>query len=253
MRFAALGSGSGGNAWLVESDGTRVLIDCGFGPREAIRRLGRLSISPEDVRALLVTHEHADHVGGAAACVRRFGWQLRLTAGTRAGARADPELAAAATISGQQPFAIDGLRVSPFTVPHDAREPVQFVIDDGKVRIAILTDAGHVTAHMVDMLNGCDAVVLECNHDLGMLARGKYPPALKRRIGGAWGHLDNEAAATLLARIDRGRLRHVVAAHLSAENNHPDLARNALANAMGCAPSWVAVADQDDGLSWRDV
>jgi len=253
VRFAALGSGSRGNAWLVECGDTALMIDCGLGPREATRRLGRLGLAPEDVTALLITHEHTDHVGGAAACARRFGWRLYLTAGTRAGAPDDAELSAATTIAGQGEFAIDGLRVRPFTVPHDASEPVQFVIDDGARRLAILTDAGHVTAHMVAMLDACDALVLECNHDLDMLARGGYPPALKRRIGGAWGHLDNREAASLLARIDHGRLRHVIAAHLSAENNHPDLARGALAEVLGCTPSWVGVATQDCGLAWREV
>lgn len=253
MRFAALGSGSRGNAWLVEGAGTRVLIDCGFGPREMARRLARCGVAPESVSAVLVTHEHADHIGGAVACSRRHGWHLHLTAGTRASVRHDERLAGANQISGQVSFGIDGLEIKPFTVPHDAREPVQFVVSDGNSNIAILTDAGHVTDHMVKMLNGCNALVIECNHDSGMLMSGRYPLALKRRIGGDWGHLDNQAAASLLTRIDRSRLRSVVAAHLSEENNRPELARGALAAAMGCEAAWIAVADQENGLAWRDV
>jgi phosphoribosyl 1,2-cyclic phosphodiesterase len=141
----------------------------------------------------------------------------------------------------------------PFPVPHDAREPVQFVLTDGARRLGVLTDAGHVTSHMVAMLDNCDALVLECNHDSRMLAQGSYPPALKRRIGGPWGHLDNAAAASLLSRIGRSRLRHVVAAHLSEENNSPVLAQLALSAAMGCGPDWIGIATQSEGFAWRDL
>jgi phosphoribosyl 1,2-cyclic phosphodiesterase len=128
-------------------------------------------------------------------------------------------------IDSHEPFSVGDLGIQPFPVPHDAREPVQFVLSDGAARLGVLTDAGHVTSHMVAMLDGCDALVLECNHDAAMLAKGSYPPVLKRRMGGPWGHLDNAAAASLLAQLDMSRLRHVVAAHLSEQNNSPMLAR----------------------------
>lgn len=253
MRFASLGSGSRGNALLVEAGNTRVLIDAGFGPREILRRLQRLGMESSDIDAVLVTHEHSDHIGGAIACARRFGWALALTHGTLAASGEDGVDVRTTVIDSHASFAIGDLCVQPFPVPHDAREPVQFVLTDGASRLGVLTDAGHVTAHMVAMLDGCDALVIECNHDVAMLERGAYPPALKRRIGGPWGHLGNEAAAALLAQLDRSSLRHVIAAHLSEQNNSPTLARSALAPVLGCAPDWIEVATQSGGFGWRDI
>lgn len=253
MRFASLGSGSRGNALLVESGGSRLLIDAGFGPREMSRRLQRLGVSAAQVDAVLVTHEHSDHLGGVFACARRFGWAVLLTHGTLAASHDDCSDTGVTIIDSHDPISVGEIRVQPFPVPHDAREPVQFVLGDGDRRLGVLTDAGHVTAHMVAMLDACDAVVLECNHDAEMLAQGSYPPHLKRRISGAWGHLDNTAAASLLSRVKSSNLRHVVAAHLSAENNSRALAQKALAAALDCAPEWIGVATQDDGFAWRDL
>ena len=253
MRFASLGSGSRGNALLVEAGNTRLLIDAGFGPREMSRRLERLGLAAEDVDSVLVTHEHSDHIGGVFACARRFGWSILLTHGTFAASRDDRVDANVTIIDSHESFPIGDIVVQPFPVPHDAREPVQFVLADGARRLGVLTDAGHVTAHMVAMLDACDALVLECNHDARMLAEGKYPQALKRRIGGPWGHLDNAAAATLLSQIGCSGLRHVVAAHLSEENNSPELAQAALSAALGCERDWVGIATQDEGFAWRDL
>lgn len=253
MRFASLGSGSRGNALLVETGNTRVLIDAGFGPREISRRLGRLNLAGDDIDAVVVTHEHSDHIGGVFACARRFGWTVLLTHGTLAACRDDGAGARITIIDSHEPFPVGDIRVHPFPVPHDAREPVQFVLTDGERRLGVLTDAGHVTSHMVAMLDGCDALVLECNHDSEMLDQGNYPPALKRRIGGPWGHLDNAAAASLLSRIEGSRLRHVVAAHLSEENNRPELAQAVLSSVMGCGLDWIGIASQDEGFAWRDL
>jgi phosphoribosyl 1,2-cyclic phosphodiesterase len=253
VRFASLGSGSRGNALLVESGNTRLLVDAGFGPREMSRRLERLGLVPTDIDAVLVTHEHSDHVGGVFACARKYDWSVHLTHGTLAACRHAGEGVRVAVFDSHEALAIDGIRVLPFPVPHDAREPVQFVFDDGASRLGVLTDAGHVTSHMVSVLRVCDALVLECNHDAVMLAEGSYPQSLKKRIGGRWGHLDNAAAAALLSRLSHARLRHIVAAHLSEENNHPDLARGALSAALGCEQSWIGVATQEDGFSWREL
>jgi phosphoribosyl 1,2-cyclic phosphodiesterase len=253
VRFASLGSGSRGNALLVESGKTRVLIDAGFGPREISRRLARLGVPESDVDAILVTHEHSDHVGGAFACSSRFGWKLMMTAGTRAGCRGHAADIETALIDSHASFEIGDLAIQPLPVPHDAREPVQFVLTDGDSRLGVLTDAGHVTPHMVVMLDGCDALVLECNHDSSMLADGNYPYALKQRIAGSLGHLDNSAAASLLARIDGSRLRHVIAAHLSELNNTPKLARAALSGALNCDAEWIGVASQETGFDWREI
>lgn len=253
MRFASLGSGSRGNALLVEAGSTRVLIDAGFGPREMSRRLGRLNLTGEDVDAVLVTHEHSDHVGGVFACARRFGWTVLLTHGTLAACGDDGADERTTVIDSHESLSVGDICMHPFPVPHDAREPVQFVLTDGKRRLGVLTDAGHVTSHMVARLDGCDALVLECNHDAQMLAQGSYPPALKRRVGGPWGHLDNAAAASLLSAVNRSALRHVVVAHLSEENNRPALAQAALSAVMGCGRDWIGVATQDEGFAWRDL
>jgi len=253
MRFASLGSGSRGNALLVEAGNTRLLIDAGFGPREMSRRLERLGLAADDVDAVLVTHEHSDHIGGVFSCARRFDWAVLLTHGTLTACRGSSADARTTVIDSHESFSVGDICVQPFPVPHDAREPVQFVLADGARRLGVLTDAGHVTPHMVAMLDACDALVLECNHDVRMLAQGSYPQALKRRIGGQWGHLDNAAAASLLSQINHSNLRHVVAAHLSEENNCPAFAQVALSGVMGCGQDWIGVATQDDGFAWRDL
>jgi len=143
--------------------------------------------------------------------------------------------------------------VQPFTVPHDAREPVQYVVSDGNARLGVLTDIGVGTAHVERSLSGLDALVLECNYDRDMLWAGAYPKWLKERIAGPFGHLDNRDSARLLGALDRSRLKHVIGAHLSQSNNRPELARAALAGALGCEASWVGVASQDDGFGWREA
>jgi len=254
VRFACLGSGSKGNAWLVHAGRTRVLVDCGFGVRETARRLVRLGIALDAVDAILVTHEHSDHGRGAARVAGQAGCPVWMSHGSQAMLAAmgeGPE--DVRLIPDHAPFALGDLEVRPYPVPHDAREPLQFVFSDGALKFGLLTDAGHVTPHMRAILVDCDALALECNHDVAMLRAGSYPKALKRRILGQYGHLDNQAAADLLHAVHGPRLRHVVAAHLSQENNHPDLARAALAKALGCAPDWIGVADQEDGLDWREI
>ena len=258
MRFASLGSGSEGNSLLVECtvDGrtVRLLIDCGFGVREFKRRLARVGLAPADVDALLVTHEHSDHIGGASRVCASFDIPLYMTAGTAlAGLGADPADARCTVIDSHACFELNGVLVQPVPVPHDAREPVQFVIDDGAARLGVLTDLGRSTAHVVRSMSRLDAIVLECNHDEHMLEAGDYPYSLKRRIGGGFGHLNNRAASALLGAIDHSRLRTVVAAHLSRSNNRPELAREALARAWGDGPESIVVADQDDGLDWIAV
>ncbi len=256
MRFASLASGSRGNCLVAEAGVTRVLVDCGLSPRETERRLARLGLAPAKLSAILVTHEHDDHVGHAYPFAARHALPVYLTHGTR---RAQEDAGAAADgvelrlIEGRAPFAVGDVRVEPFTVPHDAREPVQFVLGDGARRLGVLTDLGTSTAHVETVLSGCDALVLETNHDLDLLWGGDYPKWLKERIGGPFGHLDNAAAGRLLAALERSRLKHVVAAHLSQQNNTEALARAALAQALGCEADWVGVATQDEGFGWRDL
>lgn len=256
IRFASLGSGSKGNALVVESGSSRVLLDCGFGPRNLATRLARLGLTPADIDAIIVTHEHSDHIAGAFPCGRQFGYALHMTRGTYAAMNATKTALSGELLSlfdSHAAFAVGDLSIQPFPVPHDAREPVQFVFSDGNRRLGVLTDLGFATPHVVEMLNGCDALVLECNHDETMLAGGDYPPSLKARIGGRYGHLSNRAAADLLASLDRSRLQHLVAAHLSEQNNTPELVRDALAAAGDCDPDWIDIADQELGFDWKSI
>lgn len=254
MRFASLGSGSRGNSLVVEAGSTRVLLDCGFGIRETVRRLQRLQIEPDSLSAICITHEHSDHIAGAFKFARRYGLSVWLTHGTLVAASdLSGEMPSLSVIDGHSTYALGDLQILPYPVPHDAREPVQYVFGDGARRLGVLTDAGCLTPHMVSMLDACDALVLECNHDSELLAASAYPPSLKRRIAGRLGHLDNATAASLLSRIDVGRLQHIVAAHLSEQNNRPDLAVNVLAGALACARDWIGVADQENGFDWRQI
>jgi phosphoribosyl 1,2-cyclic phosphodiesterase len=252
VRFTWLGSGSRGNAALVEAGGSCVMLDCGFGLRELELRLARAGRAPADIDAILVTHEHADHIGGVARFAARHRLRVLATAGTARGFRGQPP-PRLERISAHEPFSVGALEVTPMPVPHDAREPCQFVFSDGALRLGIVTDLGRPTQHVIDSLAGCDALALECNHDEALLAAGPYPEALKRRVGGDLGHLANSQAAALLAALDTTRLRHVAALHLSAKNNTPALARAALAGVLGCAPADIGVADQAAGLAWRSL
>lgn len=254
LRFASLGSGSKGNAWVVQAGRTTVMVDCGFSPREATRRLARLGLTVASLDAILVTHEHGDHIRGVAILSTRARCPVWLSRGSHAMLAASGNAPAAPRfLEGGEAFEVGDLRVTPYPVPHDAREPLHYTFSDGARRFGLLTDAGHVTPHIEAVLSGCDALALECNHDQAMLQAGTYPAALKRRILGPYGHLDNTAAAALLARVGHAGLTHVVAAHLSEHNNTPELARAALAGALGCEHAWVGVADQETGLDWREI
>jgi phosphoribosyl 1,2-cyclic phosphodiesterase len=254
VRFASIGSGSEGNGLVVESGDTRVMIDCGFGVRDTAMRLARIGVAPESLDAILVTHEHSDHVGGVPAFAARHGVPVWLTFGTLT--IVGERFANVEHVYGfdsHDVFAVGDLEILPFPVPHDAREPVQFVVTDGNTKLGVLTDLGVSTPYVEASLTGCDALVLECNHDLGLLEASDYPRALKQRISGRLGHLHNECAAALLAAIDTRRLQHILAAHLSKQNNTPELARAALAAALGCATDWIGVADQAEGFAWREL
>lgn len=256
-RFASLGSGSQGNGLVFESGTSCVLLDCGFPLRDTTMRLGRLGLAPENLAGIIVTHEHSDHVSGVFPLARRHRIPVWISFGTLESIKeSDPQVAdgvAVSLVSGHAPFAIGDVQVQPYTVPHDAREPVQYVLSDGARRLGVLTDTGSSTPHIEATLSGCDALVLETNHDRELLQKSEYPSWLKARVAGQFGHLDNCASAQLLAALDRSRLRHLIAAHLSKKNNTPALARDALLQVMGCEPDWITLATQNDGFGWRDL
>lgn len=252
IRFSILGSGSRGNATLIEHAGTRLLVDCGFATREAETRLERCGIEPASIDAILVTHEHSDHLGGVARFARKHGTPVWLTHGSHA-AWNDAQVPELRRFSPHELFEIGGIDVLPYPVPHDAREPCQYVFAAGGRRLGILSDAGHVTPHMRAMLADCDALMLECNHDAQMLADGPYPAPLKRRVAGGLGHLSNAQSAALLASLDASRLQHLVLTHLSEKNNTPALARAAAVTALERDEDWIVCAEQDEGLDWREV
>ena len=253
MRFTSLGSGSSGNGLVVESGDTRVMMDCGFTLADTKARLERVGLAPSQISGVVVTHEHDDHMGGVARFALRYAIPVYLTRGTAQWLPPAFPAVLVRCIDSHTPFAIDGLSVEPFPVPHDAREPVQYVFSDGAARLGVLTDIGTVTQHVVEKLSGCEALVVECNHDLDMLMEGPYPVSLKHRVAGRFGHLCNADAGRLVTALERSKLRHLIAAHLSQQNNKPALAVSALADAAGCEADWVGVATQADGFAWRDA
>jgi phosphoribosyl 1,2-cyclic phosphodiesterase len=253
VRFACLGSGSRGNATLVEAGGVRVLVDCGFPARELERRLACLGVDADTLDAILVTHEHGDHIGGLGAVARRYRLPVWCTAGTYRRGRCG-ELPRLNLFNGHgERIRIGGLEILPYPVPHDAREPCQFVFCGDQVRFGMLTDSGCITAHIVESLRRCDALLLECNHDAEMLRDGPYPPTLQARVGGAFGHLSNAQAAGLLGDIDTGRIRHLLAAHLSQKNNSPELVREALLDAVPALGDRLSLATQEAVTPWLEL
>lgn len=254
MRFTLLGSGSEGNALVVEVGQTRVMMDCGFSLSETVARLARIGLTPEQLCGIVVTHEHGDHIGGVARLARKFSLPVFLTHGTlRSQNGAFADLASVTEINPHLPFSIGEVQVHPYPVPHDAGEPVQYVFSDGVKRLGVLTDAGCSTPHIEATLSGCDALILECNHDIDLLANGDYPYSLKQRVGGRFGHLNNRDAAALLARLDNRKLQHIVAAHLSHKNNTRVLAVSALSGALAWPEASITVATQNEGSPWYEL
>jgi len=261
LRFTNLGSGSSGNATLIEAlpprgaRPTRVLVDCGLSPRQLANRLATRGLLLADIDAVFITHEHSDHVGSVLAVQRRHGMPVWASAGTwaQATARLDDAPPPCLFARDGEAIVVGAITVLPFAVPHDAAEPLQLTCSDGQHRIGILTDIGEPTDAVVLALQGCDALLLETNHDPAMLAAGAYPAWLKRRIGGHRGHLSNEQSAALLEACCHDDLRHVVAAHLSQQNNRPELALAALRSAVGELRTQLTVADAVTGCAWIEI
>lgn len=257
LRFKNLASGSTGNATVVEgrsgSEVRRLLVDCGLGIRQLQARLAQAQLQTEDLNAIFITHEHSDHIGCALTLAVRYRIPVWMSAGTHA-ALGNPDVDGLMQVA-RDMDAIDmgTFQALPFTVPHDAREPLQLQFSDARTRLGLLTDLGHASAHVLEQLQGCDALMIEANHDPEMLDASRYPPFLKRRVAGPYGHLANAATADILRAIQHSGLRCVVAAHLSAKNNTAALAQQTLASALGWATDKIMVASPVDGTAWLNL
>lgn len=255
MRFASIGSGSDGNGTLVSNGGEgSILLDCGFSAKDAVARMAGRGVAPADLAGILVTHEHTDHIKGVARLANLYRIPVFTTWGTFIG-KLNGELDESLLnlIVPGEAFTLAGMQVDPVAVPHDAREPCQFVFSAAQMRLGILTDAGSITRQMVARYQQCDALMLECNHDLRMLAEGPYPASLKRRVAGAMGHLNNQQAADMLRQVGHDDMQHLIVTHISQKNNTPELAVQTLLASECCKPAVIQVAGQKSGLDWCTI
>lgn len=247
LTFCTLASGSKGNCIYVSAGEGAVLIDCGLSAKETLRRLEARGLPLHAIKAIIITHEHTDHVRGVRVLAKRLRVPALATGATWAAAR-DTDTVRHVPMTAGQALETAGIKVHPFSVPHDAADPVGLVLTAGGARLGVATDLGAPTRLVRHHLAGCQALVLEHNHDAQMLAEGSYPPWLKQRVRSAHGHLSNEQGAELLADLAHQGLRQVVLAHLSEQNNRPELARRAAQECLsGCGCSaglWVAAQDQ---------
>lgn len=245
LTLTLLGSGSTGNATLV-SDGERhVLVDVGLSGRETRRRLGECGLHPGDISAIVVSHEHTDHIRGIAPFVKELEIPVFMTDGAYQTHAAGPgpvfEARRRQRIEAGQAFEVCGMAFTPFAVPHDAADPLGFRIEKDGVKIGIVLDLGYVSNLVIERLRGCDAIVLESNHDLNMLKVGPYPWQLKQRVMSRRGHLSNDGVAEYLLSGFDGGARNLILAHLSEKNNLPDLARLSAQRALEERSSLLAV------------
>ena len=251
MRIASLGSGSRGNATLVQYRDTTLLVDNGFSLKQFTRRLERLEIELDVIDAVLLTHEHGDHSGGVERLCARHDIPLWTAVGT-ARAALSPGFEYQLLVAGRA-VTIGGIEIIPVTVPHDASEPLQFIfhqLDNGK-RLGILTDTGHITRHIIEAFSCLDALLLEFNYDVEMLASGPYPDMLKQRVGGNLGHLSNEQSLDLLRQIDTDNLNCLIAGHISEKNNRSAIV-DQLIREIEDVPVPV-LADQEAGFDWISI
>lgn len=278
MRCASIGSGSKGNALLVEYSGTTLLIDCGFSYTQLEEGARRLNKSLDEIDAVFITHEHGDHIRGLKTFAKRNGAPIYMSYGT-AEASKNTHLKQLNILADNASVNIGSLAVQPVTVPHDSREPFQFIVrhnignrqsaanDGAKAEaqslgesqgqyqgkaLGVLTDLGSVPYHVQSLYSECDALVIEANHDEYMLKTGNYPHALKKRVGGDWGHLSNRQTAEFLAKVDQQRLQWMVVAHISEQNNCRDLLKRELDNQVQ-DPSKIVYACQNEGFAWLAI
>ena len=241
VSVSVLASGSRGNTAIVESARARILVDAGISCRETFKRLKSIGRDPREISAILITHEHSDHVYGLATLAKKLNVPVFMTGAThQAWARALrdessglPSLGKLELFSAGRPFQISDITVTPFTIPHDAADPVGFTFSAEGTKIAIATDLGYMPASVRDHLRRCDVLIIESNHDLEMLRVGPYPWSVKQRVMSRVGHLSNESLAEFFAQYYDGGASYIVLAHISQENNHPEIALRAAENALG--------------------
>lgn len=254
IRLTVLGSGSAGNATCIEAGGARILIDAGFSCRELGGRLRAVGVEPHRLDALVITHEHADHIRGAALFSRTHHVPVYCTAATYRAANLDRQgVSAHVPVQAGVDFAIGGLRLHPFGVPHDAVETVGYTVECEEGRVGYATDLGHGAEAVREGLRDCDFLMLESNHDEEMLRDGPYPQTVKDRVRSRHGHLDNRSAAELLCAVSGERTKSVVLAHLSRTNNRPELALHAARRGFeiaGRRPPALHPADQCSPSPW---
>jgi phosphoribosyl 1,2-cyclic phosphodiesterase len=251
IRVASLGSGSKGNATLIQSQSTTLLVDCGFGLKDVEQRLAAKGVSAKDISAIFVTHEHGDHLKGAPMLANKYGIPLWASIGTsRHFKRAVPTFQ---EINPSQHYKIDHIVIEPVTVPHDASEPTQFVFQAMGLRVGLLTDLGSITEHVRDAYKKCNLLMLECNHDPQMLQEGPYPYSLKKRVGGDYGHLSNQQAVELLQSVNKSVLSQVLISHISEQNNDEQLAINAIEHALTDQDVSILMLNQSSGCDWIEV
>lgn len=253
MRFASLGSGSRGNALVVEYDGKCMMIDCGLPIKTLQASMQRLALSTDAIDAVFITHEHSDHIKGLRSFLRRRSVPVYMTRGT-AEMSDNLSLSELKIITDLQQIRIGDMCVKPVIVPHDAREPCQYVVSSDTPRrlLGVITDLGCCSEHVVEHFSNCDAYVLECNHDIDMLRDGRYPPSVKRRVLSDWGHLSNCQARDMLARFGCDKLQWLVLAHLSQQNNDKRLALGEISTVFP-ERDRILVADQDNGFDWLNI
>ena len=249
-RFASLGSGSRGNGTVVEIGNERILVDCGFTLKQAGVRLERMGLKAADLSAILVTHEHSDHIGGVGALAYKYAVPVFASYGTLQAARKSAAVVGSA-ISAHGSFQIGEVEVQPVVVPHDAREPTQFVFRHQGLAVGVVSDLGCVTPFVIEQFSGLDGLLMESNYDTNMLMKGRYPERVKRRIASDLGHLSNEQAADFLSAIAHPGLT-VVIGHVSEENNHPDLLA-AIFEAHVDSVDSLVFANQDEGAGWQSI
>lgn len=256
MRIASLGSGSNGNATILEAGlqqgqkPLRLLIDSGFSIKQCSARLAKLQLNLEDINAVLLTHEHNDHSMGVLSLVKKYSLPLYLTRGTALALKLRADQLKIHYITPNVEFSIDKLKIVPVPVPHDAREAVQFVFKLKQNKLGILTDLGSATECVIEAYENCNLLLVEANHDLAMLASCSYPSHLKRRVGGNWGHLNNQQTADLITEINRAnQLRHLIIGHISENSNKLNLVKETLQEVTQSIPSVIYVS-QNEGSGW---